>query len=111
VAASTGPTSPTLPGLDVEPLRAGARPVLPSGADAKIIVLIDHSALVRGYPVSGETCEIPGVGTIDVATVQAWMTDAFVAAVLTDGTDITKVVHMGRRATASARQGGSAPFA
>jgi hypothetical protein len=110
VAASTGPTSPALPGLDVAPPPV-PRAVLPSGADAKIIVRIDHSALVRGYPVSGETCEIPGVGTIDVATVQAWMTDAFVAAVLTDGTDITKVVHMGRRATASARQGGSAPFA
>jgi hypothetical protein len=105
--AGTGPpdgtsasdAEPTLPGLDVSSPPA-PRAVLPSGADAKIIVLIDHSALVRGYPVSGETCEIPGVGTIDVATVQAWMTDAFVAAVLTEGTDITKVVHLGRRATA-----------
>jgi hypothetical protein len=74
--------------------------VLPSGANAKIIVRIDHSALVRGYPVAGETCEVDGVGTVDVASVRAWMADAFVAAVLTDGTDITKVVHLGRRATA-----------
>jgi hypothetical protein len=91
--------APTLPGLDVAPPPV-PRAVLPSGANAKIIVRIDHTALVRGYPVAGETCEIDGIGTVDVASVQAWMTDAFVAAVLTDGTDITRVVHLGRRPTA-----------
>jgi hypothetical protein len=109
--ASTGPPSgtpasdhpaavaPTLPGLDVAPPPV-LRAVLPSGANAKIIVRIDHTALVRGYPVAGEVCEVDGIGTVDVASVRAWMTDAFVAAVLTDGTDITKVVHLGRKATA-----------
>jgi hypothetical protein len=91
--------APTLPGLDVAPPPV-PRAVLPSGANAKIIVRIDHTALVRGYPVAGEVCEVDGIGTVDVASVRAWMTDAFVAAVLTDGTDITKVVHLGRRATA-----------
>jgi hypothetical protein len=92
--------APTLPGLETAPPPPVPRAVLPSGANAKIIVRVDHSALVRGYPVPGEVCEVEGVGTIDVATVRDWMTDAFVAAVLTDGTDITKVVHLGRKATA-----------
>jgi hypothetical protein len=95
----TGPPAPTLPGLDVAPPPV-PRAVLPSGANAKIIVRIDHTALVRGYPVTGEVCEVDGIGTVDVASVRDWMTDAFVAAVLTDGTDITKVVHLGRKATA-----------
>jgi hypothetical protein len=104
-AAGTGPprpaaAAPTLPGLETAPPPPVPRAVLPSGANAKIIVRVDHSALVRGYPVPGEVCEVEGVGTIDVATVRDWMTDAFVAAVLTDGTDITKVVHLGRKATA-----------
>jgi hypothetical protein len=95
----TGPPAPTLPGLDVAPPPV-PRAVLPSGANAKIIVRIDHTALVRGYPVTGEVCEVDGIGTVDVASVRDWMTDAFVAAVLTDGTDITKFVHLGRKATA-----------
>jgi hypothetical protein len=105
--AGTGPPgtpeptapAPTLPGLETAPPPV-PRAVLPSGANAKIIVRVDHSALVRGYPVPGEVCEIEGQGPVDVATVRDWMTDAFVAAVLTDGTDITKVVHLGRKATA-----------
>jgi hypothetical protein len=76
---------------------------VPKGADAKIIVRIDHSALVRGRAVDGETCEIAGVGPIPVSTVRDWMGDAFVAAILTKGTEISKVVHLGRRFTAEQR--------
>ena len=38
-----------------------------------------------------------------VATVREWMDDAFVAAVLTKGEDVQKVVHLGRRFTANQR--------
>ena len=67
------------------------------GADAKIIVRIDHTALRRGHCVEGETCEIAGIGPVPVATVREWMGDAFVAAVLTKGDDVQKVVHLGRK--------------
>lgn len=76
---------------------------VPAGADAKIIVRIDHSALLRGCTVGGETCEIAGVGPIPVGTVREWMADAFVAAVLTKGEDVHRVVHLGRRFTAAQR--------
>lgn len=82
---------------------AGDGTAAPAGADAKIIVRVDHSALVRGLAVEGETCEIAGVGPIPVTTVREWMDDAFVAAVLTQGEDVHKVVHLGRRFKAAQR--------
>lgn len=44
-----------------------------------------------------------GIGHIPVSVVNEWMDDAFIAAVLTDGEDVTKVVHLGRRFTAKQR--------
>lgn len=75
----------------------------PAGTDAKIIVRIDHAALLRGHAVEGETCEIAGTGPIPVATVDEWMGDAFIAAVLTRGEEVQKVVHLGRRFKATQR--------
>jgi hypothetical protein len=40
---------------------------------------------------------------VPVSVVRDWMDDAFVAAVLTKGEDVTKVVHLGRRFTAKQR--------
>jgi len=82
---------------------AGDGTAAPSGADAKIIVRIDHGALVRGHPADGETCEIAGVGPVPVATVREWMDDAFLAAVVTKGEEVQRVVHLGRRFTAAQR--------
>ena len=48
-------------------------------------------------PSTGETCEIAGIGPVPVATVREWMGDAFLAAVLTKGDDVQKVVHLGRK--------------
>jgi hypothetical protein len=73
-----------------------ARPV-PKGADAKIIVRVDLPALLRGRPVGDEVCEIAGFGPIPVSVVNEWMQDAFLAAVLTKGTEIGKVIHLGRK--------------
>jgi hypothetical protein len=81
----------------------GDGPALPRGADAKIIVRVDHAALVRGRVEGDEVCEIAGVGPIAVSVVRSWMDDAFVAALLTKGTDIRSVVHLGRRFTALQR--------
>lgn len=67
---------------------------------AKMIVRVDLTARDRGEPDPGEVCEIAGQGPISVA--DAWRMidgDAFVAAVATRGSDIERVVHLGRRPT------------
>ena len=53
--------------------------------------------------VDGETCEIAGLGPIPVSIVREWMDNAFLAAIVTKGTEITKVVHLGRRFTSEQR--------
>ncbi len=75
----------------------------PKGSDAKIIVRVDYPSLLRGRCLSGETCEIAGMGPIPVSVVQEWLQDAFLAVVVTKGTEITKVIHLGRRFTAEQR--------
>jgi len=83
--------------LDELLTQEGSGSRMPVGADAKIIVRVDHAALVRGKGEPGETCEIDGVGPIPVSVVDEWMDDAFVTAVLTRGEDVTNVVHLGRK--------------
>jgi hypothetical protein len=81
----------------------GDGPPPPAGADAKIIVRVDLPALLRGRAIDGETCEIAALGPIPVSIVQEWMDNAFLAAIVTKGTDITKVVHLGRKFTSEQR--------
>jgi hypothetical protein len=85
--------------LCADPGAAGSTP-LPKGANAKVIVRIDWTALVRGRTAEGEVCEIVGVGPVPVSVVRELCEDAFLAAVLTNGTDICSVTHLGRRHTA-----------
>ncbi|MDQ3766295.1 MAG: HNH endonuclease [Actinomycetota bacterium] len=70
---------------------------------ATVHVVVDHQALLRGSLEDGETCEIPGVGPIPVATARALAGDAFLSALLTDGTDIKAVSHLGRTIPARLR--------
>ena len=67
---------------------------------AYVHVVIDHGALMRGGPVEGERCEIPGVGPVDVAWVKELMGSAFLTAVIKNGKDITTVAHLGRHVPA-----------
>jgi hypothetical protein len=67
---------------------------------AKVIVRADLGALDRGHTEPGELCEIAGHGPVPVADV--WdMIDgsAFIAGILTHGTDIVALRHLGRRPT------------
>ncbi len=73
------------------------RPARRRGADAKIIVVIDHAALLRGHTEAGDTCTIAGVGPVPVSSVRALMDDAFLAAVIKDGHDVSTVAHLGRQ--------------
>jgi hypothetical protein len=70
----------------------------PGGANTKVIVLIDHTALQRGHAEPGETCEIAGIGAVSVADVDEILAngDPFLAAVIKKGRDIVNVAHLGR---------------
>ena len=92
-------------GLDQATRRKGRGPVRsgPWGG-AKVIFRVDTTAATRGHTEPGELCEIAGQGPVPVTSVvDAIDGGALVAAVLTDGVDIHKVVHLGRNPTALQR--------
>lgn len=67
------------------------------------VVRIDHSALRRGWTEAGEICEIAGQGPIPVAVASRLLDDAFLKAVVVDGTDVLTVSHLGRTIPARLR--------
>jgi hypothetical protein len=69
----------------------------------KIIVRVDLQALLRGYPVEGEVCEVAGYGSVAVSAVRDMLesADPFLAAVVTKGESVVGVAHLGRRPTAA----------
>ena len=77
----------------------------PTGSSPKIIVRIDHGALVRGHVEGDEVCEVAGVGPLSVAAVKelAMDEDPFWAAIVTKGHDVVNVAHLGRHPTAFQR--------
>jgi hypothetical protein len=89
---------PTLPLQHLAPVRPAPQP-------AKIVVRIDLAALLRGYPTEGETCEIAGYGPVPVSAIRDIMAtgNPFLAAVITKGTDVVNVAHLGRDPTAFQR--------
>jgi hypothetical protein len=66
------------------------------------LVRVDLETLMRGFPVSGETCELVGYGPISVSAVNDLINDGdpFVAAILTKGKHLVGVAHLGRHPTA-----------
>ena len=67
------------------------------------VVRIDHPRCVRGWTEPGEVCEIAGQGPIPVAVASRLLDDAFLKAVVVDGTDIVTVSHLGRTIPARLR--------
>ena len=63
---------------------------------------VDHSALLRGYPVEAETCEVAGLGPLSPKAVIDMIDcgDPFIKAVVTKGKDVASVAHLGRRPNA-----------
>jgi hypothetical protein len=85
-------------------VRAGSRPAAGSPrppSPTKVIVRIDWDALVRGWPIEGELCEIAGIGPVPVSVVRAMIDsgDIFLAGVVTRGHDVVNVFHLGRQPT------------
>jgi len=66
------------------------------GPGAVVHIRVDLAALRRGHVRPGETCEIPGVGPVPVATATRALSDAFVKIFITDGVDVQSVCHVGR---------------
>jgi hypothetical protein len=70
----------------------------------KILARVDLPRFLHDHPaVDGEdTCEIVGYGPVSVSAIQALMDsgDPFLAAVVTNGTQVLGVAHLGRKFTA-----------
>src|SRR4051794_17230755 len=60
------------------------------------LLRIDLEALVRGRPVSDETCEIAGLGPISVDTARELLGESILKLVITKGVDVINVTHLGR---------------
>jgi hypothetical protein len=93
-----------------EPLEAYAADALvdlatgdPGGPAAAVQLRVDHDAWIRGHTIEGEVCEIPGIGPIPVTVARRLGGDAILKAVVTDGTDVTGVAHLGRTIPARVR--------
>lgn len=78
------------------------KPPKPSYLGSKIIVRIDHSALMRGYATEDEVSEISGVGPVAPSVVVEMMRkdDPFIGVVLTKGEEVLSVAHLGRKPNA-----------
>jgi hypothetical protein len=69
---------------------------------AKILARIDLPALLRGYPVGDEVCELAGYGPVAVSAIREFMEteDPFLAAIVTKSKEVVGVAHLGRRPNA-----------
>jgi hypothetical protein len=73
------------------------------GPSSVVHVHVDQSALERGRTAPGETCAIPGVGPIAVASARRLATDGLVKALARDEADVRAVAHLGRTIPARIR--------
>ncbi len=72
---------------------------------ATVVYRVDHSAFTRGVTEPGEVCEIVGIGPVPVSVVRKLAGDAVLKALVTDGTDVRSVSHLGRTIPARLRTG------
>lgn len=61
-----------------------------------MLIRVDFAALRAGYVGKGEICEVAGVGPVSVAEAKAYLGEAALKFILTEGTDIKAVAHLGR---------------
>ena len=64
---------------------------------ADLVIVCDLAAYRRGHAEEGEPCHIIGGGPIPVSLARELGKDAFLKAVLHDGTEIHTIAHFGRR--------------
>lgn len=79
------------------PTRPPARP------DRTIFVRADLAPIDRGHTESGEICEVVGGGPVPPALVRSWLPEADLRLLYMSGTDVQRVVHLGRTVTEAQR--------
>ena len=67
----------------------------PVGPASMFHVVVDYDALMRGHTVTGERCEIPGMGPIPVTLARQMAQDCILKILLTKGVDVMAVAHGG----------------
>ncbi|MDA8266222.1 MAG: HNH endonuclease signature motif containing protein [Actinomycetota bacterium] len=72
------------------------RRTAPERPPATVICRVDLAALRRGSLVTGETCEIPGVGPVPLGVARELFGDSILKVVISDGVDPRTIVHCGR---------------
>lgn len=70
--------------------RRGSRPL------GTVVVHVSLDAYLRGSVAPGEICEIRGAGPVPVSAAHRIAADAFIRAVVENGTDVLRVSHLGR---------------
>ena len=90
---------------DLAATAAAHGPHVPRGTRplATIHLHVSQEAFARGHTRPGEICEIDGAGPVPVSTAHRLASDAVVKALVTDGVDVTRVVHLGRSIPAPVR--------
>ena len=73
-----------------------------SSPRAQVLFRVDYEAMLRGYPVDGEVCEVAGFGAVSTQAVLDTLDcgDPVLKAVVTKGHDVVTVAHLGRRPNA-----------
>ena len=67
----------------------------PARPPVMLHVLVDYDALMRGHTVTGERCEIPGIGPIPVTLARQMADDCILKVLLTKGVNVLAVAHGG----------------
>jgi hypothetical protein len=67
------------------------------------LVRVDLEALVRGGTTGEECCELAGLGPIPVSVARGLLGESILELVLTKGTDVASVTHLGRGPSAAQR--------
>lgn len=86
---------PTQPGSSKLRRKLAGRPV-------KLVIRVDYDVLLRGYPLEGELCDIPGYGPIAVSLIEDLMAtgNVFIAVAFMKALEVKSVYHHGRRPNA-----------
>jgi len=73
------------------------------GRPTTVHLRVDLAALRRGELEEGESCEIPGVGPVPLATATNVLGESILKVIIGDGVDVTSVCHLGRAVPAHIR--------
>jgi hypothetical protein len=69
----------------------------------RMVIRVDHAALVRGRVEGDEVCEVAGVGSVSVSAARSLLGQALLDLVVTRGRDVANYTHLGRGQNAAQR--------